>query len=275
MRRSSRSASCDRQPLRLSAAVPQQRCARWLALIDACAARLPPEHPALQPTSASLRLSALGPDLFDDLLRTVTAGPAGPALRSRLGDELWCLSAQCWARRQAPPQLRPAGQHPHQWHQDGALHCRFDGTPEALIEMATVWIALMDCGDNAPSLQWVDEPAPGLLQPAELIDAAIADRFGSAARRHAVLTAGDALVFGGALLHRTHALPSMMRRRVSMELRFIAAGALPPRLEQEHEPVIELATAAEGLSSTCGFATLLEPPRGAGRAGPALGALRT
>ncbi len=235
---------CGPQPQVLRAALPPQLCARWLALIDACAARLPAQHPDLQPTSASLRLPALGAETFDDMLRTVTAGCAGKSLRERLGGDLWCLSAQCWARRQHPPALRPAGQHAHQWHQDGALHCRFGGTREALIEMATVWIPLMDCGDDAPSLEWVDATASKLLAPAELLDAAIADRFGSAARRHAVLAAGDALVFGGALLHRTHALQSMTRRRVSIELRFLAAGPLPTRLEQAHEPVIELGTAA-------------------------------
>ena len=42
-----------------------------------------------------------------------------------------------------------------------------------------------------------------------------------------------ALIFGGGQLHRTHVTPAMHRRRVSIELRFIAGGATPPRLERE------------------------------------------
>lgn len=211
------------------AVLPPSLCADWLARIDACATSLPPGHADLQAASDSLRLPALGAAAFDELLRSVVAGLGG-----RLPAGLTCLAGQCWARRQHPPTSRPVGQSPHGWHQDGALHSRFtSASDDALLDLTTVWIPLVDCGIDAPSLEWIAVPTPVLLQPPELSDALLADRFGLAARQHAQLAAGDALVFGGALLHRTFVTPAMHQRRVSIELRFIAAGPVPARLANE------------------------------------------
>lgn len=221
----------------LAGLLPPHACERWLAAIDALDAVLPPDHAERQPTSGSIRLRALGRAAFAALLqRCAGSGPGGAALRALLGvagdAPLQCLAAHCWVRRQYPPGLRPAGQHPHQWHQDGALGCRFDGrTAEALLPLATLWLPLLACGEDAPSLEWVPAvPALPLLQPAELAPAAVAQRF--AQRHQARLAAGDALLFDGALLHRTHVTPAMSGRRVSIELRFVA-GALPARLGGE------------------------------------------
>lgn len=223
-------------PQVVAAALAAAPLTRWLSLIDARNAELPPSHPDRQATSGSLRLPALGAVVLDEMLRALCTGPAAPLLRARLGPAPLCLAGQCWARCQYPAALRPLGQHPHQWHQDGALGCRFDAEPCALIEMLTLWVPLMDCGEHAPSLQWLRlHPAPAVpLPPAELTDEALAQRWGLRARHHATLRAGDALVFDGALLHRSHVTPAMTQRRVSIELRFVAA--LPPRLR--HEPVL-------------------------------------
>jgi hypothetical protein len=45
-----------------------------------------------------------------------------------------------------------------------------------------------------------------------------------------VLAPGDALVFGGGVLHHTHVAPTMTRDRTSLELRFFPAGEPPSRL---------------------------------------------
>lgn len=225
-------------PQRCAGALPPALCAALAAQAEACIAALPPAHPDLQPTSGSLRLRALGDALFDELLRTLWAGAAGPLLRQRIGPQGLCLRDQCWLRRQHPPALRPPGQHPHQWHQDGALGCRFEGSDgsagdDALAPLTTAWVALVDCGDDAPSLQWVDAAVSTRLAPPALVDAAVERRFGLGARRHARLAAGDALVFGGALLHRTHVTPAMRRSRISVEFRFAGTGGLPARLQGE------------------------------------------
>jgi ectoine hydroxylase-related dioxygenase (phytanoyl-CoA dioxygenase family) len=131
-----------------------------------------------------------------------------------------CLRDQCWVRCQHPPGTRPPGQFPHSWHQDGALGSSFGEAP--LRGLHTLWLPLVDCGDDAPSLEWLEVPPQRLLQPPELTDDALARRFGRAPRRHARLDAGDALGFGGELIHRTHVTAAMTRRRVSVECRFVA-----------------------------------------------------
>ena len=220
-------------PCCLPGAVQAATCLRWQAWVAVARARLQAPHPDLQPASASLRLHALGDAAFDEIVSTVLAGPAGPVVRSRLGPGLRCLSSQCWARRQVPAAVRPPGQHPHEWHQDGALNCRFDGADTTLLDLVTVWVALVPCGDDAPSLEWI-APGPCSLQPAHaLSDTVLAQRFGRAGRSHARLAAGDALVFGGALLHRSHHDTAMTRPRDSVELRFVPAGPVPARLVHE------------------------------------------
>lgn len=208
-------------------------CRQWLARIDAAAASLPAGHADLQPTSGSMRLTALGEQAHAALLDDVMRGEARRAVHARLGDALHALPGQCWARRQYPDALRPKGQAPHAWHQDGALHCRYDGSDDTLLDLVTVWVPLVACGVDAPSLQWIDAPTPRLLQPAELADAQVGDRFGAEARRSAVLDAGDALVFGGSLLHRSYIAPAMTFRRTSVELRFVAAADASGRLRDE------------------------------------------
>ena len=209
------------------AVLSPQRCAEWLDTVEHCAAALPSGHADLQAASGSLRLQALGRARFISMLGTVAA-----ALGSCLPREARCLTAQCWARRQHPPASRPAGQSPHGWHQDGALHSRFTASPDdALLAMTTVWIPLVDCGDEAPSLEWIDAPLPALIAPGDLLP--VAERHADRARQ-ARLAAGDALVFGGALLHRTHVTPRMSRRRVSLEWRFVGGDPQPTRLA--HEP---------------------------------------
>jgi hypothetical protein len=223
----------------LRACVAPARCSTWLAAFDAVDARDDVDPADRQPASGSLRLRALGDTLFDQVLHAVWDSSAGRTVRAWLGGEGVCLVAQCWLRQQHPPARRPLHRHPHQWHQDGALACRFpvasapDVAAEALAPLVTVWIPLLPCGVDAPSLEWIAQPTPQLLQPAELGDAAVASRFGRASRRQARLAAGDALLFGPALLHRTHVGPAMRSRRVSVELRFAVAAQLPQRLLDE------------------------------------------
>ncbi len=172
-------------------------------------------------TAAAQRLAAF-PDWPD--LRLALRVLRRP-IEERLGAAPQRVASQCWVRRATPP---------HAWHQDGALHHDFlarpGGTP---LPMWTCWIALTDCGLDAPGLEWVAPSPRRLLAPAELSDEAVRRRFAAADFHRPALTAGDALLFDGSLLHRTHVTPSMRQQRTSVELRFIAAGAPPPRLAAE------------------------------------------
>lgn len=173
------------------------------------------------PTASSVGLAAL-PGALESLLDAL-----GAPLAEAAGGSLVPLTRSAWLRRQRPAAQRPPWHAPHSWHQDGALAFDFaDGdpaAPDALAPLLTAWIPLGDCGVDAPGLGWMDAAPDRLLTPAELARPRVAD--------HApALSAGDVLLFGGALLHATHATAAMTRPRVSAELRFVRADAVPPRL---------------------------------------------
>ncbi len=197
-------------------ALPAEAAARWLAALQ------PALADGLSRTLVDLPLDA------DAVLRTVASSPVAARLEAALGPAPWCNLSQSWLRHGRPP---------HSWHQDGALRHDFmahwgrPGPADALLEMRTLWIALTPgCGRNAPGLQWVDAAIDGLLLPTELTPDAVAARFGSACLRHAELEPGDALLFDGHLLHRTYLTPTMSGARLSLELRFFRAAALPARV---------------------------------------------
>jgi len=163
-----------------------------------------------------------------DVLGIVAAAPVRAALEAALGPSPWCNLSQSWLR-----QGRPA----HSWHQDGALRHDFmahwgqPGPADALLALRTVWISLTPgCGRDAPGLQWVDADLHELVPPTALTADAVAARFGETLFRHAELEPGDALLFDGRPLHRTHLTPAMTQARLSLELRFFRADALPARV---------------------------------------------
>ena len=201
-------------PLLLTAALPRPTCAGWLDAVAAAG-------------NASLALPALpGLDAGAVLQAIADSALRGP-LEAALGTAPWCNVDQSWLRHGRPP---------HHWHQDGALGFDFlahrapSPPAGALLEMLSCWIALTPCGASAPGLEWVDAPLDRLLWPAELTDTAVASAFAPQLRGRPVMQPGDALLFDGHLLHRTHLDATMMLPRSSLELRFFRAGSVPPRL---------------------------------------------
>jgi hypothetical protein len=69
-----------------------------------------------------------------------------------------------------------------------------------------------------------------LLPPAVLTDVRVRARFAPNDFWRPALQPGDALVFRGDLVHRTHVTPAMTDDRTGIELRFFAADASPARL---------------------------------------------
>jgi hypothetical protein len=206
-------------PLICRGALPAALCQGWLAALGDA-----------DDDGRSLPLPALRALDAREVLRAITASELRAPIEARLGPAPLCNLSQSWLRHG-----RPA----HHWHQDGAL--RFDflalaGQPppaDALLEMFTCWIALTPCGEHAPGLEWVATPTPRLLLPAELSDAAIRAAFGPASFVQPRLQPGDALLFDGTLLHRTHLTPQMTLPRSSLELRFFRAGDLPTRVADD------------------------------------------
>ena len=197
-------------------ALPAEAAQRWRALLT------PTVVDGLSRPLVDLPLDA------GAVLCTVAASPVAARLEAALGPAPWCNLSQSWLRHGRPP---------HGWHQDGALRHDFmahwgrPGPADALLEMRTLWIALTPgCGRDAPGLQWVDADLRELLLPTELSAESVAARFGEATFHHAELEPGDALLFDGHLLHRTHLTPAMSGARLSLELRFFRTAALPVRV---------------------------------------------
>jgi ectoine hydroxylase-related dioxygenase (phytanoyl-CoA dioxygenase family) len=217
-------------------AVTPATCSTWLAVIDAAYRDSEATaSPDFVPESSSFRLRALAELPVVDVWSS---------LRSDVRQQCAHLSAshvaidadQCWVRRQYPLDCAPPCHHPHSWHQDGALAFEFppSGTPairdDALLRVVTCWIALTPCGIDAPGLELVTDRVDHILEPAQLTEDAVEPRWPSGRRVRPALHAGDALVFGGEVLHRTHVSASMTQTRTSIELRCFRADAIPQRL---------------------------------------------
>lgn len=144
--------------------------------------------------------------------------PLRGGIEQALGAPARRVDALCWVRRQHPPAQRPEGMYAHTWHQDGA--CGYDfaaGQPSTgLLELITAWIPLTACGSQAPGLEFVLGHPPGLC-PLE----GLGDPHPTLRRWVPALQTGDAVLFPGWVLHRTHVHAAMELARLSLELRFV------------------------------------------------------
>jgi hypothetical protein len=192
------------------------------------------------PTASSFTIGALKSERhFIELLNSVITGAAGMWIRNILGWRLLCNLDQSWVRRQYAPSRYPPLHAPHGWHQDGALKFDFQSHPEgefprnAVLNMVTCWIPLDSCGVHAPGLELITERLGALLSPRHLQTQFLQTRFTSKRFWKPSLRPGDALLFRGDILHRTHVLPDMTNDRTSIELRFFAAASIPERLQAD------------------------------------------
>jgi hypothetical protein len=158
-------------------------------------------------------------------------------VRSSLNAQPVCDLDEAWIRRQYAPSRYPRAHAPHGWHQDGALAYDFTapglaaGMPEAVLPMMTGWITLDSCGMDAPGLELVTRRLNRLLKPAELVDGSVRASFPVREFWQPSLAPGDALLFSGDILHRTHVSSTMTTDRTSIELRFFPADGIPERLK--------------------------------------------
>ncbi len=107
--------------------------------------------------------------------------------------------------------------------------------------MVTCWVALVPCGVGAPGLDIVTDRVGHLLPPTQLADVAVDHRWPASRRTRPVLHAGDAVVFSGAVLHRTHVSTAMTQTRTSIELRCFPADDIPDRLAHDQFVVVSVA----------------------------------
>jgi ectoine hydroxylase-related dioxygenase (phytanoyl-CoA dioxygenase family) len=189
-------------------------------------------------TASSVTLAAaLNDDDVSALFGSICKSPARDWIVNALAAPPVCDISQSWIRRQYAPRHYPRLHAPHGWHQDGALGFDFlsypdDNYPEdAILRMVTCWIALDSCGVDAPGLELITQKQTRLLPPAELSHGWIREQFPPDQFWRPRLEPGDALLFPGDVLHRTHVTPAMTRDRTSLELRFFGAKDFPARLK--------------------------------------------
>ncbi len=130
----------------------------------------------------------------------------------------------CWLRRQYPETLRPEGQAPHSFHQDGAYGFDFgahsEGAPDVL-PILTAWIPLCAAGEDAPGLELIPASPHQILGLAELEPQYVDAHWPPEGRLRPVTAIGDAVLMAGHHLHRTYVTAAMSRRRTCIELRFV------------------------------------------------------
>lgn len=192
------------------------------------------------PTASSFTIGALTHEgEIGELLDSVSIGIAGRWTKNILGWRLLCNLDQSWVRRQYAPLRYPPLHAPHGWHQDGALkfdfqsHQNGDFPRNAKLNMVTCWIALDPCGLDAPGLELITERLDGLLSPSALRTESLQTRFTPTRFWRPSFEPGDALLFRGDILHRTHVIPEMTKDRTSIELRFFSAVSIPERLQAD------------------------------------------
>jgi hypothetical protein len=225
--------------LRIDARYEALESARRQGGVAAVSQLLPPGE-RFVPTASSLTIGAVSSDVdLNALLAAISAGPAGEWIKAEFGSPVACDRDESWVRRQYAPAKYPPLHAPHDWHQDGALRFDYlshlDGVfpPDALLSMVTCWIPLGPCGDVAPGLELVTRRPQGLLAPAHLLNERVQSHFAAEEFLRPVLASGDALLFHGDILHRTHVKPAMTKDRTSIELRFFLRDCRPARLKDD------------------------------------------
>jgi hypothetical protein len=239
----------------LRGAFPETLVAQWREIADKlydCIAsveqrddadgmqRLLPSGQHYLPNVSSISLRGVYAEAeWQALLEAVAATPLLELIEQELGGPCVCNLDRSWVRRQYAIRHRPPGRVPHSWHQDGALLYPFDPTGEqlpatdGLLRMITCWLPLTSCGRRAPGLEFVLDHIESLQPPATLTDDGLrarhpADRFWAPEP-----DPGDAVIFPGGTLHRTHVESQMTADRTSIELRFFRADAIPDRLSAD------------------------------------------
>ncbi len=113
------------------------------------------------------------------------------------------------------------------WHQDGA----FLG---ADVRTMNLWVALSDCGRDAPSLDLVARRVERILPTGTegaafdwAASTAVVEALGAGSIVRPDFAAGDALFFDGFLVHQTGANPEMTQTRYTIESWFFAPSTYP------------------------------------------------
>lgn len=166
-------------------------------------------------------LAADSPRGFFKLIETLGQSGVLPVLADYLG-ETPALSVKKTTLRRVSPKSNSG------WHQDGA----FLGQD---IRTVNLWIALTDCGVDAPSMDMVPTRLPGIVPAGNgeasfswsVDDAAVLAAAGDTPPVRLHFKAGDAILFDERNLHRTAVDPGMTQERYAIEAWFFAPSCYP------------------------------------------------
>ncbi len=118
------------------------------------------------------------------------------------------------------------------WHQDGAFLGRD-------IRSLNVWLALSDCGVDAPGLEVVPRRLEEIVECGTegadfdwSVGDPVVERVSGGTLAWPTFAAGDALFFDHLFLHRTGSKPTMTKTRYAIETWFFAPSAYPDPQEQ-------------------------------------------
>jgi phytanoyl-CoA dioxygenase PhyH len=165
-------------------------------------------------------LAADSPKVMFDLLDLFEGAGLGKVVTEYLGERS-AISMNKSTLRKAQPTDGGA------WHQDGA----FMGDVRAL----NVWVALSDCGEDAPGLDIVprrlDHVVPtgteDAIFPWSVAPAVAAETAGKEGTVRPVFEPGDVVMFDELCLHSTYLDPGMTKNRYAVECWFFGPSAFP------------------------------------------------
>ena len=166
--------------------------------------------------------TADSPRGLSDFIAFLKAHGVSRAIEDYLGERAY-LSIGKSSLRRVPATIVDAG-----WHQDGA----FLGGD---IRTVNLWLALSDCGDDAPGLDLyprrldhlVESGTPGAYASWMVSPDVVAKLAKTAPIVAPLFKAGDALLFDQLLLHRTGGRRGMTRDRLAIESWFFAGSTFP------------------------------------------------
>jgi len=161
------------------------------------------------------------PRALFDVIEAFDAAGLRRLITDFLGEDPMLLASK-WTLRRVEPGGTP------DWHQDGA----FLGSA---IRSLDVWVALSDCGVDAPGLDVVGRRLPGIVEVGTKganfdwsVGPGALEEVAPEGFVRPDFRAGDALIFDHLLLHRTAVSPTMTQRRYAIEAWFTAPSAYPP-----------------------------------------------
>ena len=164
------------------------------------------------------------PSLFAVIEAFERAG-IGRLVTSFLGEPPLLL-ARKWTLRRISARVWAPGDVPD-WHQDGA----FMGVH---VHSINVWLALSECGHDAPGLDLVARRFDGIMETGThganfdwSVGQGVVDRMDQPRVVRPRFAPGDALIFDHLLLHRTATDPSMRKSRYAIEAWFAGPSSYP------------------------------------------------